>query len=172
MTSAEDDVTPASSHVEDHTTAASDHVTSQVTSHDPSDIFEVVEDPVSSVVRTQGEQEEEGKGEGEHDKPVEETSLTCSEETPMETDTTEGSQATLSSSGGDAPTEIRSFTPPPNTLVTGSTAEAGSQTDSGGMGNGNGTGGGVAADDTLPLPSEGEEEKRMDTVSELLCNIT
>ena len=158
VTSAEDHVTPVSSNVpssEDHVNPAPDHVTlgqDQVMSHDPSAIFGVVEEPVSSIVHTQ--RQEEGP-----DKPVSETGLTGSEDQAMETETEE-SQTTVSSCGGDAPPEIRSFTPPPNTCP-GSTAEAGSQTDSSGLGNGNGT---VSADDTMPLEAEGGDEK-METVS-------
>ena len=163
VTSAEDHVTPVSSNVpsvEDHVTPATDHVTlgqDQVMSHDPSAIFGVVEEPVSSIVHTQ--RQEEGPN-----KPVSETGLTGSEEQAMETETEE-SQTTASSCEGGAPPEIRSFTPPPNTLSScpGSTAEAGSQTDSSGLGNGNGT---AAADDTTPLQAEGGDEK-METVSDL-----
>ncbi|CAI8004150.1 Probable serine/threonine-protein kinase drkD [Geodia barretti] len=159
VTSAEDHVTPVSSNVpssEDHVNPAPDHVTlgqDQVMSHDPSAIFGVVEEPVSSIVHTQ--RQEEGP-----DKPVSETGLAGSEDQAMETETEE-SQTTVSSCGGDAPPEIRSFTPPPNTCP-GSTAEAGSQTDSSGLGNGNGT---VSADDTMPLEAEGGDEK-METGAE------
>ena len=137
----------------DQVTSAED----QVTSHDPSAIFGVVEEPVSSIVHTQEQPEPV--------KPVSETGLAgLEEEQAMETET-EGSQiSAASSSGKDAPPEMRSFTPPPTTVASdsGSTAEAGSQTHSSGLGNGNET-----ADDTMPLPSEGEEEDKMETETQV-----
>ena len=108
-----------------------------MTSHDPA---AVVEEPVSSIVHTHQEPDE----------PVSKTGLTGSDEMD-----TEVFQATGSSCGDDP--VIRSFTPPPNSMATDTppTAEAGSQTDSSGMGTGNETG---ADEDTMPLPPQTDEE--------------
>ena len=135
-------------------TSGLDHVTS----HDPSTVLDVVEEPIDSIIHTE--------------EPVSQTSLTSSEDTAMETEDSH----TTNSSCGEIPA-IRSFTPPPNSVPSDQvgTADAGSQTSSGGMGTGNGTGSGGmesgngtgADEDTLLLPPEEEE---METHSETQVN--
>ena len=111
---------------DDHVTSADSHVMSC----DPSTaVFDVVEEPVDSVVRTQSV------------KQVPETDLTSSEEQVMETEAT-------TTSSGDVPV-IRSFTPPPNSIPSDSHSQTTKRTETQEAAS--------PGDDTIPLPSEGGE---------------